>query len=43
MIWERLPIASYNVNDQNAIRRAYILKGPFQPYAHDFEKKENWK
>ncbi|XP_062188865.1 uncharacterized protein LOC133892160 [Phragmites australis] len=32
----RVPIASYNVNDQNAIRREYILKGPCQPYAHDY-------
>ena len=36
---ERLPIASYPVNDQDAVRRAYILKKPFKPYAHDFEKR----
>ncbi|XBI27213.1 hypothetical protein VPH35_051731 [Triticum aestivum] len=33
---ERLPIASYPVNDQDAVRRAYILKKPFKPYAHNF-------
>ena len=33
---ERLPIASYPFNDQDAIRRSYILKGPFQPYAQEF-------
>ncbi|KAI4987263.1 hypothetical protein ZWY2020_020063 [Hordeum vulgare] len=36
---ERIPIASYPVNDQDAVRRAYILKKPFKPYAHDFEKR----
>jgi hypothetical protein len=36
---ERLPIASYPFNDQDAIRRSYILKGPFQPYAHEFKKR----
>ena len=35
---ERLPIASYHPNDQDAIRRAYILRGAFQPYAHEFPK-----
>ena len=34
---ERLPIASYPVNDQDAVRRAYILKGPLQNYAHSFK------
>jgi hypothetical protein len=28
---ERLPIVSYSINDQDAVRRAYILKGPFEP------------
>jgi hypothetical protein len=28
---ERLPIVSYPINDQDAIRRAYILKCPFKP------------
>jgi len=35
---ERRPILSYPVNDQDAIRRAYITKGPFKPFAHDFPK-----
>jgi hypothetical protein len=33
---ERLPIKDYPVNDQDAIRRAYITKGPCKPYIHDF-------
>jgi hypothetical protein len=33
-----LPIVSYPINDQDAVRRAYIMKGPFQPYAHEFKK-----
>ena len=37
---ERLPIASYPVNDQDAVRRAYILKKPFKPYAHNFKKEQ---
>ena len=36
---ERLSIQSYHVNDQDAIRRSYILKGPVQPYAHEFPKR----
>jgi hypothetical protein len=35
---KRLPIVSYPINDQDAIRRAYILKCPFKPYTHDFKK-----
>jgi hypothetical protein len=35
---ERLPIVSYPINNQDAVRRAYILKGPFKPYANDFKK-----
>jgi hypothetical protein len=35
---ERQPIASFHANDHDAIRRAYILRGPFQPYAHEFQK-----
>jgi hypothetical protein len=35
---ERQPISSYHVNDQDAIRRAYILKGSLQPYGHEFLK-----
>jgi hypothetical protein len=37
---ERFAIASYNVNDQDAVRRAYILKGPCRPYAHQFESRK---
>ena len=33
------PIASYPINDQDALRRAYILKKPFKPYAHNFKKR----
>jgi hypothetical protein len=33
---ERLSIVSYLINDQDIVRRAYILKGSFKPYAHDF-------
>ena len=40
---ESLPIASYPFNDQDAIRRSYILKGPFQPYAQEFKKKADWR
>jgi hypothetical protein len=38
--WERLAIASNNVNDQDAVRRGYILKGPCRPYAHQFESRK---
>jgi len=37
---ERHPILKYPVNDQDAIRRAYIIKGPFKPFAHDFPKRK---
>ncbi|XP_066396254.1 uncharacterized protein [Miscanthus floridulus] len=33
---ERLPIEDYPVNNQDAIRRAYITKGSCKPYIHDF-------
>jgi hypothetical protein len=33
---ERLPIEHYHVNDQDAVRRAYITKGPCKPCIHDF-------
>ncbi|XP_066323175.1 uncharacterized protein [Miscanthus floridulus] len=33
---ERLSIEDYPVNDQDAIRRAYITKGACKPYIHDF-------
>jgi hypothetical protein len=29
---------TYHINDQDAIRRAYIVKGPLKPFAHDFPK-----
>ncbi|XP_072149495.1 uncharacterized protein [Setaria viridis] len=37
---ERQPIESYHVNDQDAIRRAYITKGPFKPINHDFPSRK---
>jgi hypothetical protein len=37
---KKLSIVSYPINDQDAVRRTYILKGPFKPYAQDFKKKE---
>jgi hypothetical protein len=37
---ERQPITSYHANDHDAIRRAYILRGPFQPYAHEFPNRK---
>jgi hypothetical protein len=37
---ERQPIASYHANDHDAIRRAYILRGPFQPYTHEFPNRK---
>jgi hypothetical protein len=37
---ERLPIASYHANDQDVVRRAYIVRGAFQPYAHEFPKRK---
>ena len=36
----RLPILSYPTNDQDAVRRAYIIKGPFKPFAHQFKKRK---
>jgi hypothetical protein len=33
---ERLRIENYHVNDQDAIHRACITKGPCKPYIHDF-------
>jgi hypothetical protein len=38
---ERLTIVSYPIYDQDVVRRAYILKGPFKPYAHDFKKRKS--
>lgn len=37
---DRLLIVSYPVNDQDAVRRAYIIKGSFKPYAHQFKKRK---
>ena len=37
---ERLPIASYDINDQDAIRRTYVLKKPFKPINHEFPKRK---
>jgi hypothetical protein len=35
-----VPFLKYPVNDLDAIRRAYIIKGPFKPFAHDFSKRK---
>jgi hypothetical protein len=32
----RAPIASYDVNEQDAIRRRYILNGPYRPYDYEY-------
>jgi hypothetical protein len=37
---ERQPIASYHANDHDAIRREFILRRPFQPYAHEFPNRK---
>ncbi|XP_022008030.1 zinc finger MYM-type protein 1-like [Helianthus annuus] len=34
--YDRKPIESYNVNQKDAIRRAYILRGPYQPRGIEF-------
>ena len=36
----RLSIASYHVNDQDTVRRLYVLRGPFKPIAHQFPKRK---
>ena len=36
----RRPIYEYHVNDKNAIRRAYLQKGPYQPSHYDFPQKQ---
>ncbi|XP_066358501.1 uncharacterized protein [Miscanthus floridulus] len=38
---ERLPLKDYHVNDQDAIHREYITKGPCKPYIHDFPIKKD--
>ncbi|KAG2628560.1 hypothetical protein PVAP13_3KG382227 [Panicum virgatum] len=37
---DRLPIVSYPTNYQDAVRRAYIIKGPFKPFSHQFKKRK---
>ncbi|KAK1410977.1 hypothetical protein QVD17_37520 [Tagetes erecta] len=37
---DRPPIDSYHPNQIDEIRRAYLVKGPFQPISHNFESKE---
>ncbi|TVU07941.1 hypothetical protein EJB05_41319, partial [Eragrostis curvula] len=37
---DRLPIASYPINDQDAVRRAYIMKGPNKPCPQAFAKRK---
>ncbi|WOH03770.1 hypothetical protein DCAR_0623170 [Daucus carota subsp. sativus] len=36
----RIPIAEYNVNIRDQVRRAYIAKGPFQITNYNFPKKQ---
>ncbi|KAL6599039.1 hypothetical protein ACP70R_045903 [Stipagrostis hirtigluma subsp. patula] len=36
---KRMPISSYDVNDQDAVRRGFVAKGPCQTYAHAFPTK----
>ncbi|KAG7560310.1 Zinc finger TTF-type [Arabidopsis thaliana x Arabidopsis arenosa] len=35
---ERKEIASYHPNQRDEIRRKYLVRGPYQPYGHDFKK-----
>jgi hypothetical protein len=35
----RRPIYEYHINDRDAIRRAYLQKGPCQPSHYDFPQK----
>ena len=37
---KRIPIMRYAINDQDAVRRGFILKGPCQPRQHDFPVRE---
>ena len=34
---ERIPVARYDVNDQDDVRRRYIGKGPCQLFEHTFQ------
>ncbi|WVZ94354.1 hypothetical protein U9M48_040254 [Paspalum notatum var. saurae] len=36
----RVPISNFDVNDQDATRRGYILKGPCHLYAHEYPVRE---
>jgi len=36
----RRPIYEYHINDRDAIRRAYLQKGPCQPSHCDFPQKQ---
>ena len=36
----RRPIYEYHINDRDAIRRAYLQKGPCQPLHCDFPQKQ---
>jgi hypothetical protein len=38
---EKLPIVNYPINDQDTVRRSYILKGPFKPYAREFKNRKD--
>ena len=40
---ERIPISSYNPNDQADVRKRYIALGACQPRGHDFSKKRYWR
>ncbi|GJW75930.1 hypothetical protein Tco_0135300 [Tanacetum coccineum] len=36
---ERKRISNYNPNDREKVRRAYLLRGPYQPTGHKFPSK----
>jgi hypothetical protein len=37
----RAPIASYDVNEHDAVRRRYILNDPYRPYAYEYPTKKD--
>jgi hypothetical protein len=37
---KRIPISSYDVNEQDSVRRGYIALGPCQPRKHNFPARE---
>jgi len=37
---DRIPISSYNPNDQADVRKRYIALGACQPRGHDFPRKD---